>query len=126
MPSKISTSGSGGGGSGSGGSGGGGSGSGGRDEIYLEHFHTVDATKHGMYNLKCLEVSQTPDVGAAWYVVFFLSQLNYYYLIMFLYLLTLLRIILIFSTLLGMLLHMVIMLLHRLKNHIHRPMGILM
>ena len=63
-------------GSGGGSGGGGGSGSGGRDEIYLEHFHTVDATKHGMYNLKCLEVSQTPDVGAAWYVVFFLSQLN--------------------------------------------------
>ena len=35
--------------------------------IYLEHFHTVDATTHGMFNLKSLEVSQTPDVGAAWY-----------------------------------------------------------
>lgn len=33
----------------------------------LVHFHTIDATMHGMYNLRCLEVSQTPDVGAAWY-----------------------------------------------------------
>ena len=33
----------------------------------LEHVHTIDATAHGMYNLRCLEVSQTPDVGAAWY-----------------------------------------------------------
>ena len=34
---------------------------------YLEHYHTIDAPTHGLYNLRCLEVSQTPDVGAAWY-----------------------------------------------------------